>query len=146
MKQQANSTNDERDRNYGCKMEKVSLLSSDCYLVSKSSHTMRLLFCETSTRRRLIFEPPSLFIFPVPVFYFIVHSFKTTDRCLYQAVCFCHECYYIWDTLRLINKFTSAYTVHFIPEKCVKDVQTFCTSSTIAKMHLYIADSKKLTV
>ena len=41
----------ERDRNYGCKMEKVSLFPSDSYRVSKNSHTMWLLFSETSTRR-----------------------------------------------------------------------------------------------
>ena len=40
----------------------------------------------------------------------------------------------------------SAYAEDFVYEKCVKDVQTFFTSSTINKMHLYIANSKKLTV
>ena len=40
----------------------------------------------------------------------------------------------------------SAYTVHFIYEMCVKDVQTVSISITIAKMYSYIANSKKLTV
>ena len=132
------STVDERDRNDGRKMEKVSLLSSDSYLLSKNSHTMWLLFCEISTRCRLIVAPPSLCSFFVPILCFIVYSFKTTDCYLYHAVCCCHE-RYILDSLRFINKFKCSVIQDklgtFIYENCVQDVHTLCTSSTITKIH-----------
>ena len=47
------SSIDERDRNDGCQMEKVSLFPSDSHFLSKDSDTMRHLFCTPYTRRGL---------------------------------------------------------------------------------------------
>jgi len=100
-----------RDRNDGCEMEKVSLFSSDSDIVSQNSHTMWLLFCETSTRRWLMVAPPSLCIFVSTPIVLYCLQIKTTDCCLYHAVCSSHASY-ISHTLRLKNDFQCSVIQH----------------------------------